>query len=85
LGASTNFGMTITIIINRIGIMLEKAGRKNKWLAEKMGVSEDTVSRWVTNKQQPRLGDLYAISFYLECDITDLLISTKEWKKTTKK
>jgi transcriptional regulator with XRE-family HTH domain len=43
-------------------------GIKQKWLAEKMGVSEVTISNWVTEKSSPskknieKLGDLLGVS-----------------------
>lgn len=44
--------------INRLKIVLVENDKTNKWLAEKLGKSEVTVSRWVTNEVQPSLETL---------------------------
>lgn len=41
--------------INRIRVALAEQNKTNRWLAEKMGKSEITISRWVQNKVQPSL------------------------------
>ena len=49
--------------INRIRIALAEQNRTNRWLAEHIGKSEITVSRWMQNKAQPSLEQLLVISF----------------------
>lgn len=41
--------------INRIRVVLAEQNKTNRWLAEQMGKSEITISRWVQNKIQPSL------------------------------
>lgn len=41
--------------INRIRVALAEQNKTNRWLAEHVGKSEITVSRWVQNKVQPSL------------------------------
>ena len=41
--------------INRIRVVLAEQNKINRWLAEQMGKSEITISRWVQNKSQPSL------------------------------
>lgn len=62
--------------INRIKIVLVEQGRTNKWLAEQMGVTITTVSRWCTNEMQPSLETLVRIADVLNVDVRDLLINT---------
>lgn len=64
--------------INRIKVALAETRRKNKWLAEKIGKDESTISQWCTNARQPSLENLLNIANVLEIDIRDLLYSTKE-------
>lgn len=64
------------IQINRIKTVLSDNGRTNKWLAEKIGKSPTTVSRWCTNESQPPLETLYQISILLNTDIRELLNKT---------
>lgn len=65
------------IQINRIKTVLSDSGRTNKWLAEKLGKNQTTVSRWCTNESQPPLETLYQISILLKTDIRELLNKTK--------
>ena len=39
--------------INRIKVVLVEKQRTNKWLAEQLGKSENTISKWCSNKVQP--------------------------------
>ncbi len=58
---------------NRIRVVLADKQVTNKWLAEKMGVTEMTVSRWKTNKVQPSMPQFLEIAHLLQVDIKDLL------------
>lgn len=63
--------------INRLKIVLTEKEKTNKWLAEKLGKSDVTVSRWCTNEVQPSLDTLADIAKLLKIDIKELLNSTK--------
>ncbi|WP_422861308.1 helix-turn-helix transcriptional regulator [Flagellimonas sp. W118] len=63
--------------INRIRVVLAEQDRTNKWLAERVGKSRTTVSRWCTNDMQPSLETLREIAEALSVDIRELLVSTK--------
>lgn len=63
--------------LNRIKVVLVERKKTGKWLAEKLGKNEATVSRWCTNEIQPTLITLFEISRILEVDIRELLISSK--------
>lgn len=63
--------------LNRIKVVLVEKGLTNNWLAENMGKSKATVSRWCTNDMQPSLETIHEISKVLKVDIRDLLVSTK--------
>ena len=52
--------------INRIKIALAERNKTNRWLAEKTGKSDITISRWVQNKTQPSLEQLVEIAKVLE-------------------
>lgn len=54
-----------------------------KALAEKLGVSEHTISRICTNDTQPSLKTLRAIAIILEIDIRDLLVPTPAKRKVS--
>jgi len=63
--------------INRIKIVLIEKHKTGKWLAETLGKDPTTVSKWCTNSSQPQLETLLEIAEALDCDIKDLLRSTK--------
>lgn len=48
--------------LNRLKVILAERDITNKWLAEQLNVTEITVSRWVSNKRQPPLEQLYTIA-----------------------
>ena len=58
---------------NRIRVVLAEQRLTNRWLADKMGVTEITVSRWVTNKIQPSIAQFIEISKLLKVDLKELI------------
>ena len=63
--------------LNRIKIVLGEKKKTGKWLAEKLGVSACTVSRWASNTAQPNLSTLNEIAKQLGVDVKDLINSTE--------
>ena len=53
--------------------LLKVKGIKQKWLAQKLGVSEVTVSNWVKEKSFPRKKRLEKLSEILEVPINELM------------
>ena len=64
--------------INRIKAVLAEKQVSGKWLAKESGRTENTVSRWCSNKVQPSLENLLEIAEALKVDIRELLRSTQE-------
>ncbi|MDP0530670.1 helix-turn-helix domain-containing protein [Porphyromonas gingivalis] len=64
--------------LNRLKIVLVEKQCKSKWLAEQLGKSENTISKWCSNKIQPSLDMLVEIAKLLDVDIHDLISSTKK-------
>lgn len=64
--------------INRLKVVLVEQGKTGKWLADKLGKSTCTVSKWCQNSVQPDLQTLDAVSKLLEVSIKDLLVDNKE-------
>ena len=58
---------------NRIRVVLADKQITNRWLAERMDVTDMTVSRWKTNKIQPSMAQFVEIARLLQVDIKDLL------------
>ena len=59
--------------LNRIKVVLVEQKKTGKWLAEQLGVSTCTVSRWASNTAQPNLSTLNDIARLLKVDPRDLL------------
>ena len=65
------------MMLNRIKVVLAEKQRTNRWLAEQMGKSENTVPRWCSNKSQPSIAQLQEIANLLDVDVRILLKSQK--------
>lgn len=63
--------------LNRIKVALAEKNKSGKWLAEQLGKTDNTVSRWVQNKTQPSIEQLFDIARTLDVDVKDLLNSSK--------
>lgn len=64
------------LILNRIRVVLTEKHKTNRWLAKKLHINDNTVSKWVNNNQLPPVMTLYKISVLLEVDLKDLFEST---------
>lgn len=63
--------------MNRIKVTLVEKQKTNRWLAEQMGKSENTISRWCSNKSQPSIVQLQEIAKHLDVDVRLLITPTK--------
>ena len=59
--------------INRIKVVLAEKKKTNKWLAEQLGCTPTTVSKWCTNVSQPSLETLLLIANCLGVGVKDLV------------
>ena len=66
------------IVMNRIKVTLVEKQKTNRWLAEQMGKSENTISRWCSNRSQLSIAQLQEIAILLDVDVRVLLKSQKE-------
>ena len=64
--------------MNRIKAVLAEKQLMSKWLAQKLGKSENTVSRWCSNRVQPSLENLVEIANVLDIEVRVLLTPTKD-------
>ena len=63
--------------LNRLKIVLVEQNKTGKWLAEQLGKSSSTVSKWCSNTVQPDLYTLDKIAKLLDIDKRDLLTPNK--------
>ncbi|MCS2614777.1 helix-turn-helix transcriptional regulator [Bacteroides fragilis] len=64
--------------LNRIKVVLVEQQKTGKWLAEQLGKSNCTVSKWCSNSIQPDLQTLEKISKLLGVDIRELITPTNQ-------
>ena len=58
---------------NRIKIVLAEKNLPNKYLAEKLGRDQATISKWVINSAKPPLKTLILIAKCFDVDVKDLI------------
>ena len=63
--------------LNRIKVTLVEKQKTGKWLAEQLGKSKCTVSKWCSNSIQPDLATLNKIAELLNVDVRDLITPSK--------
>ena len=63
--------------LNRIKVVLVEKQKTGKWLAEQLGKSTCTVSKWCSNTIQPDLTTLDKIAMLLNVDIRELIMPSK--------
>lgn len=63
--------------LNRIKVVLIEKNKTGKWLADELGKSTCTVSKWCQNSIQPDLKTLDKIAKLLEVDVKYLLNDTQ--------
>lgn len=66
-----------TTNLNRLKVVLVEQNKTGKWLAEQLGKSTCSVSKWCHNTVQPDLQTLDKISRLLDVDIRELLVGSK--------
>lgn len=63
--------------LNRLKVVLVEQKKTGKWLADQLGKSTCTVSKWCSNTVQPDLRTIEKIANLLKVDRRDLLNSSK--------
>lgn len=59
--------------LNRLKVVLVEKGKTGKWLAEQLGKSNCTVSKWCSNTIQPDLKTMAEIAKCLNIKVADLI------------
>lgn len=59
--------------LNRLRVVIAEKNLSNKWLSERLGIGQPTISKWVTNSAQPSLEMLIKLSKVLEVDVNELI------------
>lgn len=64
--------------LNRIKLVLVEKNKTGKWLADELGKTPSTVSKWCQNTIQPDLLTLDRIAQALNVDVKELITSTEK-------
>ena len=64
--------------INRLKVVLVEQEKTGKWLADQLGKSTCTVSKWCSNTTQPDLKTLDKIAKLLDVNVKELLNDTEQ-------
>lgn len=64
--------------INRLKVVLVEKEKSGKWLADQLGKSTCTVSKWCSNTTQPDLQTLDKIAKLLDINVKELLNDTEK-------
>lgn len=64
---------------NRLAAVMVEEDIDNGMLAEHLGVSVETVSKWRNNKSQPSLIRLYDIAAFFKIDVC-LFLAQRTWE-----
>lgn len=59
--------------LNRLKVVLVEQGKTGKWLAEQLGKSNCTVSKWCSNSIQPDLQTIDKIAMIFNIDRRTLI------------
>jgi len=59
--------------LNRLKLILVEKKKTGTWLAEQLGISNVTVSKWCSNITQPKLTTLDRIAEILGCEKRNLI------------
>lgn len=65
---------------NQLGVILKREEVSQIVLSILMAVTEETVSKWVKNKQQPTSADMYRIAQLLKVNFQELYVETR-WEE----
>jgi len=57
---------------SNINYWIELRGRKKKWVAGQLGISQNVLSRWINNHSMPSVYKLFELAELLECKVDDL-------------
>jgi toxin-antitoxin system, antitoxin component, xre family len=64
--------------LNRLKVVLVEQDKTGKWLAEQLGKSTCTVSKWCSNSIQPDLQTLDKIAKLLKVNVKCLINNTEQ-------
>lgn len=57
---------------SNLNVWIAKSGMSKKEVANKMGVSQEVLSRWINNHSKPSLENAFKLAELLNCKVDDL-------------
>jgi putative transcriptional regulator len=57
---------------SRIGKIIESKGFKKKYVAEKLGITQNQLSNWIKGRSYPPMDKAFRLAKFLEVKVDDL-------------
>ncbi|MCM3536608.1 helix-turn-helix domain-containing protein [Priestia endophytica] len=57
---------------SKIGEIIDSKGYKKKYVAEKMQITQNQLSNWITGRAYPPMDKAFRLADFLECKVDDL-------------
>ncbi len=66
------------IVAERIRALMKTEELNQSQLAEKLGIKQNTISRWLSKQTEPSINSLWLLADYFDVDI-DYLVGRKDY------
>ncbi|HDR7847487.1 TPA: helix-turn-helix transcriptional regulator [Bacillus toyonensis] len=60
------------VLKSNIGELLKNSGLKGKWIAQKLNISQNQMSNYVTGKSYPPVDKAFELAKIFDCKVDDL-------------
>lgn len=64
--------MILIILKSNIGELLKHSGLKGKWIAQRLNISQNQMSNYVTGKSYPPVDKAFELAKIFNCRVDDL-------------
>ena len=66
------------LIVERLKELMKQEGLNQVKLAEKIGIKQNTISSWLSNKKEPSITSLWLLANYFNVEV-DYIIGRKDY------
>jgi DNA-binding XRE family transcriptional regulator len=61
--------------VNSLRAKIKEQGRTQRWISQKVGITETTLSRYISNKQNPSYKTAQKLALVLNCRPDDIFFN----------
>lgn len=65
-------------VFNNLGALIKNSPYKRKYIEQKLGVTRNTLSNWITNKSYPTVIQVLLLAEIFDCSVEDIYKIKKE-------